>query len=274
MAKKVGSEGAEGTRITRDGAPPPGTGDNVTPELYLRAVKEIGEARRKVKLANDELKHVRKGFKHQGIELGVLDAMVKMADWSRGEIRDHFETQRRYAEWLGLPAAPTPVIQGEFKGLDDEEIARREAHAMGRTASRLGQPGKPPEELDASLHQAWLQGFNDEDEAAWADAEGEGDPGAAADDEGGEEEPAKDAKPQPAWKGFSDNPEDWFAAQWKDFMDWYDGLGDDEVVKISHQGVLAAFRAAKEGKGLGDSYVHLADAAEPPPKKNGKKVTH
>lgn len=278
MAKKVGSDDDEGGRITTgaDAAPPP-EGHNLTPEEYLTAVKEITAAQAKLKGVQAEYKAVRKKWR-SSVALGVLDAMVKMAEWSRGEVRDHFETQRRYAEWLGLPIAPAPAGQGEFRGLDDTEIQRREAMAMGRTASRAGKPGKPPEELDASLHQAWLQGYNEEDEQSWADAEtadkreDEDAPAesTAANPTGEADEKAEDQAPeQPSWKGYSPDYKDWFAAQWRDFNTWYDAVPAGATVHISHEGVVKAFRDRRDGKitEAGDP----VEAAPAKPPASGKK---
>lgn len=267
MAKKVGSEG-DGARIgtAAASAETPGEGHNLTPEQYLTAVKEITAARAKLKGVQEDYKAIRKKWR-ASVSLGVLDAMVKMAEWSRGEVRDHFETQRKYAEWLGLPVAP----QGEFAGLDDEEIMRREAYAMGRTASRAGRPGRPPEELDASLHQHWLKGFNEEDEGAWADSETQ--------DQQEAEEPADDAAQveadaaaeagaddepvipeQPSWKGFSPDYKDWFAAQWRDFNTWFNAVPEGATVHISHEGVVKAFRDRRDGK-----ITDAGDPVEPAP---------
>lgn len=252
MAKKVGSEG-DGARIATQGAASAGEGHNLTPEAYLTAVKEITARRNVVKNANEDLKAVRKKWKANGVELGVLDAMVRMAEWSRGEVRDHFDTQRRYAEWLGLPIAPAAAAQGEFSGLDDMEIQRREAYAMGRTASRTGKPATPPEELAPDLHQPWLKGFNEEDEQSWADADAADTQEDAEPEEvlePGEAEGAAVeavAPEQPTWKGYSPDYTDWGTAQWRDFNRWFDAVPEDATVHISHAGVVAAFRARRDG---------------------------
>ena len=97
MAKKVGA--AEKPAATD--APQPG--HNVTEGTFLNAVKEITAAQAKVKEANTALKAIRKKWKAANIELGVLDRTVKMAEWTRPEVREHFDVAKKYAEWLGLP---------------------------------------------------------------------------------------------------------------------------------------------------------------------------
>jgi len=270
MAKRIGSDDAPKVGAKGAGAPAPATNQVVTQESYLAAVKAITQARSKCAAANDELKTIRKTWKASGIELGVLDSMVKMAEWSRGEIRDHFDTAARYAAWLGLPVAPGAIKQSAISTEDDDAIQRREWFALGRTYSRTGKPGRPPEECPDEFHQAFMSGFNEEDEAAWADAEGaqqqeapvvvqnpveptlaeaaveamvgNAEASASAADVAPSAEPVAEYA-QPSWKGYSDDPEDWFAAQWRDFDAWYEAIPEGANVRMTHKGVLAAFRA-------------------------------
>lgn len=263
MAKRVGSEDAPKLGAAGAGAPTHGSNIVVTPELYLEAVKKITLAQAKVKAANEEKNGIRKHYKGAGIELGVLDAMVKMAEWSRGEIRDHFAVQARYAEWLGLPVAPGVLRQGDMMaGLDDQEVQRREWFAIGRTTSRTGKPGRPPEECPEEFHQAFMAGFNEEDEAAWSDSEtadtkeapaGDHPPAAANPEPIAQPEaeaapvtasPVVDWTPADMWKDFSEDPEDWFAAQRRDFDAAYDAIPAGAIVRIAHEGVRKAFLAA------------------------------
>lgn len=279
MAKKVGSEADPKVGGSGKGAPADPAVHNqvVTQESYLAAVKDIAAATAAVKAANETRKAVRKKWKASGIELGVLDATVRLAEWSRGEIRDHFEIQANYAAWLGLPVAPGVLKQGEFRGLDDAEIQRREWFALGRTASRTGKPGRPPEECPPEYHQAFMAGYNEEDEAAWLDADKPDAPPPVADpvdasrEKGADDAGVKvvgDDHGQPSWKGFSDDPDDWFAAQRRDFLVWFNGLPGDANVRISHKGVLTAFRDVRDGRRSpenldpieSDGLVHLFDA--------------
>jgi len=235
MAKRAGAE-----EPAPKGPANAGSNQVVTPEYYLKAVKDITAQRAVVDAARARLNAIRKEFKAGGIVLGTLDAMVRMAEWDRGEIRDHFDVQAKYAEWLGLPVAPGVMRQGDaFRGDPaSEEFQRAEWKADGRTASRTGKPGRPPEECPPEFHQAWMQGFNEEDEAAWSDAERVEEKAA----------PVAEAAPrkEPDWSGFSPDPEEWFAAQWRDFRDWYASLPAGAEVRISHEGVLKAFRAERD----------------------------
>lgn len=268
MAKRIGSDSAPTVGAKGKGAPAPNTNKVVTEEFFLKAVKDIGAENDKVKAAAHARKLVRNEFKLAGIQLGLLDATVKMAEWSRGEIRDHFGTAAQYAQWLAMPVAPGVVKQATLATEDDDAIQRREWFALGRTYSRTGKPGRPPEECPDEFHQAFMGGFNEEDEAAWLDADSEkpapiveAEPAtlaeAAADAiatdtpaevvaQADAAAPAADEPQdhgQPSWKGYSDDPEDWFAAQWRDFDAWYASLPDGANVRMTHKGVREAFKA-------------------------------
>lgn len=141
---------------------------NVTSSTFLEAVREIAKINAEARALNERRKGIRKKWKSEGIELGLLDATLKMAEWDRAEVRDHFAVTRRYAEWLGLPIGQQADL---FKGAGDNEVLKSEWFGLGRVASRLGKVGKPPEECPEDYHQAWLAGFNEEDEAAWLEAE-------------------------------------------------------------------------------------------------------
>jgi len=142
--------------------------ENVKPATFLEACRDIAKVNAEMRSLNERRKGIRKKWKAEGIELGILDATLKMAEWDRAEVRTHFDNARKYAEWLGLPVG----VQADlFKGLGDDEVQKAEWRALGRVASNLGRPAKPPEDCPPEYQQAWLQGFNDEDEAAWSEAE-------------------------------------------------------------------------------------------------------
>jgi hypothetical protein len=273
MAKKLGSDTtAPKVGAKSPGAPAAGGNQVVTQESFLQAVKEIGAQRSIIKAEVDKLKAIRVQWKGAGIQLGILDKTVKMAEWTRGEIRDHFSVQGQYASWLAFPVSPQ-VKPVRVVGADDDAVQRREWFDLGRTYSRTGKPPRPPEECPDEFHQAFMAGFNEEDEAAWLDSDNAA-PSAALD----EPAPAPPAQPtlaeaaieamqadgekaasteplveplveaastdfaQPSWKGYSDDPEDWFAAQWRDFEGWYGSIPDGVTVRITHKGVAKAFR--------------------------------
>lgn len=166
MAKKVGDDAPKTGAKTPSAPAPPD--DNMTASKYLTAVKEITAAREVVAVANEAMKKTRKKWKANGIELGVLDSMVKMTLWGRGEIRDFFEVQAQYATWLGLPIERPRDM---YKGMSDDQIQRAEFRAAGKTAALAGLPAKPPEEVPEEFHQEWLGGFHEADDAAWDESD-------------------------------------------------------------------------------------------------------
>lgn len=141
---------------------------NVTQETFIEAVREIAKVNAEMKALNERRKGIRKKWKAEGLELGILDATIKMAEWDRAEVRAHFDNARRYADWLGLPVGMQADL---FQSLGADEVQKKEWAALGRVASRLGKSAKPPEECPAEYHQDWMRGFADEDEDAWTEAE-------------------------------------------------------------------------------------------------------
>lgn len=141
---------------------------NVTQATFLEALKELNEINAKARSINEERKKIRKKWKANGIELGQLDATIKMAEWDRAEVRAHFDTSRKYAEWLGLPIG----VQGDlFTGQPDDKVQKHEWFKLGQVSSRMGHAARPPEECPPEYVSAWMAGFNDEDEKSWTLAE-------------------------------------------------------------------------------------------------------
>lgn len=181
MAKRVGAPD-KGEKIE---ATPPG--HNLTEGAFLNAVKEITAAQAKVKEAQTSLNGIRKKWKANGITLGVLDATVKMAEWSRPEVREHFDVAKKYAEWLGLP---TGARSGEQTSVEPALEAAREWKAAGRTYCLAGKPCKAPDECPPENIPDFTAGWHEADEEAWAAAEG----GGSGEAGGAEKPPAADEK--------------------------------------------------------------------------------
>lgn len=170
MARKLGSDDDSkvvpinpNAEVRREQA------SNLNSGTFLEAVREIAKINGEVRALNERRKSVRKKWKSEGIELGILDATIKMAEWDRAEVRAHFDNARRYAEWLGLPIG----VQADlFAKLGEDQVQKKEWFALGAVASRLGRsPRDIPEECPPEYKQHWLAGFNGEDEKAWTEAE-------------------------------------------------------------------------------------------------------
>lgn len=142
MVKRVGDEG--------DGA------NALTESVFLDCVRQGSEWDRKMKEVRDGRSAFRKQAKSKGVELGAMDRAMKMADWQRQEVRDHFDRERQYAEWLGLPIG----TQGEiFAGMTDPQRRAQEWHAAGRTARKANKSGAPPEGCTEKYIPFWDRGY-------------------------------------------------------------------------------------------------------------------
>lgn len=132
---------------------------NVTQDTFLQACNEIASENEKVAAANEARKRVRKKWKAEGIELGVLDETLAEADWGRNEIREKEETRRKYRLWLNLPAGTQPDL---FQQVDtsDPKKAAQEWSDKGVTAGLRALERKPPEECPAEHHQDFLTGYD------------------------------------------------------------------------------------------------------------------
>lgn len=154
MAIRAGSE---------DGPPKAGrkkaTPDhaNVTPEAFREAVKIMAAANAALAEANEARKGVRKRIKAMGIELGDMDAIVRMSEWERPEVREVFERRQKYAEWIGLPVGTQADL---FAGMSDEEIQAREWHAAGRTAFLSAKERLIPENVPEEFEAHWTAGYD------------------------------------------------------------------------------------------------------------------
>lgn len=160
MAKKLGAEQSGIESAIVDGA----RLSNVTPETFLDAVREISAINAKVAALNETRKAIRKKHKANGIELGHMDAIMKMADWDRTEVVEAFRLRREYALMLGLPIE----AQGDmFADAPDAEVSRAEWFNRGLVAYRLGRPAEVPDDCPPDYAEAFMDGYDsDEDKAA------------------------------------------------------------------------------------------------------------
>lgn len=176
MARRIDKEPSKtASEANEAGAQP--VGGNVTRETFHEAVDEIGQATAAVKAANEKRKSIRKKWKANGIELGVLDAMVKMAEWDRSEVRTDFDNRRRYAEFMGLPYG---TQAGLFEGMSEDERGSSEWYAAGKTAKIAGFAREAPATCPDRFQTSFLHGYDDKPEPRAKAA-----PAAAAKPEGG-----------------------------------------------------------------------------------------
>lgn len=196
MAKRAGFEDREDAKELGKKAPP-GIGHNVTQEVFLKAAAQMAQLNQERQELNARVNAARKQMKANGIELGAMDAMLKMAEWDRGEIRESFDVRRRYAEWLNLPIGTQIDL---FKGMDDEEIQAREWHATGLQHKRAGRARSLPDHCPEQFIQFYDRGY-DEKGFIWTKVEKPAaDPKPTA--KAKEQKPGKDKKaPDPKTQG-------------------------------------------------------------------------
>lgn len=156
MAKRIDKEPSATAKAAADAGAQP-VGGNITRETFLEAQAEITEATNAVKAANERRKATRKKWKANGIELGVLDAVVKMAEWDRSEVRANFDNRRRYAEFMGLPYGTQP---GLFEGMSEDERGSSEWYASGKTAKLAGFAREAPDTCPDRFQTSFLHGYD------------------------------------------------------------------------------------------------------------------
>lgn len=150
---------------------------NVTPETFLQAVREVAAINAKAAGINEERKGIRKKWKANGIELGQMDAIMKMADWDTADIIEHFRIRQEYAGWMGYQTGR----QGDMlANATDDEISAHEWRSRGIVASRLGRPAVPPSECPPDYAEDFMNGYEQDaaDRQAQLDAAAEIDPAA------------------------------------------------------------------------------------------------
>lgn len=153
MARKLGDDDSKAAKAEAEAE----ARSNLTQDTFLASVNEMISMNEACARQNEARKKLRKTIKARGIELGLLDAALRMAEWSRSEVRENVTTRMQYLKWLGLPTG----TQGNlFEGLADDEIQKQEWEGAGYTAALTGKPSTPPEECPPAFHQAFMKGFH------------------------------------------------------------------------------------------------------------------
>lgn len=111
---------------------------------------------------NAKVSQFRKGQKAKGITLGVLDAMVKMLEWSPEEIKAHFAERDWYAEALRYPIG----AQMEFFGTDATPDAVKEQLKWKQIGVKDGIAGRgwanePPQGCPPDCVQVYGEGHEE-----------------------------------------------------------------------------------------------------------------
>lgn len=155
MAKRAGFEDRQDAKELGRKLPA-AAGHNVTEEVFLKAASEMAALAAERKEINERISARRKQFKANGIELGKMDLVLKMAEWDRGEIREHFDTEIRYARWMNLPVGTQPSM---FDGMADDEIQAREWFDTGLSHRRAGKVRSLPDHCPEAFIQFYDRGY-------------------------------------------------------------------------------------------------------------------
>ncbi|WP_270374954.1 hypothetical protein [Marinicauda sp. Alg238-R41] len=131
-------------------------GSNVNRDTFLQAVTGLREIDDRLNVIKEERKRYRKKLKHEGIELGELDAVVKLADTTHKDVRGYFDRLHRYARFLALPTGTTAEM---FEDKSADDIDRMDWRSEGATAGMMGKEGSPPDHCPAEFHQAFMDGY-------------------------------------------------------------------------------------------------------------------
>lgn len=158
MARKLTEE-----RAAEHGITPTGQGHNGPSHDDIRiAAHEMVKLNQERTALNARIGGYRKQLKAKGITLGVLDAMVKMLEWSPEEIKAHFAERDWYAEALRYPIGS----QLEFFGTDATPDAVKDQLKWKQIGVKdgiagIGWANEPPQGCPPECHQVYGEGHEE-----------------------------------------------------------------------------------------------------------------
>lgn len=131
---------------------------NLSEDTFLVHVNKITAIEAKVKMLNEERKGIRKQAKAAGIELKLLDSVVRMSDWTKEEVESHFRDQARYSRWLRLPLASQRDL---FEIKPANETDDTDVFGKGFRAGVMGLSPEVPSEYLGEEHATWMAGWQE-----------------------------------------------------------------------------------------------------------------
>jgi ribosome modulation factor len=142
--------------------PDNGIGHNggVSEETFFQHLQAVVAATAPRDVAAANLRAVRKKARGDGVDLGKMDAMIKMSTWEPEAVRDHFLVLHRYAAWMQMPIGAQLDL---FEGMPMAAKPALDWHAKGFHAAttKMGVPGTPPDDCPADQVQAWMTGWSE-----------------------------------------------------------------------------------------------------------------
>jgi hypothetical protein len=114
------------------------------------------------KALNAKISSFRKGLKAQGITLGVLDAQIRLLDWTPEEVKHHYAERDWYAEAMRFPIGSQLELYGTDATPDPvrEQLRWRNIGFKDGLAAR-GWPDQPPENCPHDCHQSYGEGHEE-----------------------------------------------------------------------------------------------------------------
>lgn len=142
----------------------PNEPDNGMPshDAIRMAVHEMLAFIEKRKALNAQISSFRKGLKAQGITLGVLDAQIRLLEWTPEEVKHHYAERDWYAEAMRFPIGAQLELYGTDATPDPvkEQLRWRNIGFKDGLAGR-GWADQPPEECGHDCHQSYGEGHEE-----------------------------------------------------------------------------------------------------------------
>ncbi|WP_043836322.1 ribosome modulation factor [Muricoccus aerilatus] len=139
---------------------------NLKPETYLEHYRAIRDAKKKQEQATAEMRLARKRAKASGVNLGDMDAAIRLRDLDADERDTHLKNLARYTTWMGAPLGAQATLFGDIEKPTEKaaaEHAAYEARERGYTdgtqgAREDGNPYPVGTPHAAEWHRGWTDG--------------------------------------------------------------------------------------------------------------------
>lgn len=142
----------------------PNEPDNGMPshDAIRMAVNEMLAFIEQRKALNAKISSFRKGLKAKGFTLGVLDAQIKLLDWSPEDIKKSYAERDWYAEAMRFPIGSQLELYGTDATPDPvrEQLRWRNIGFKDGLAGR-GWADQPPEGCAHDCHQSYGEGHEE-----------------------------------------------------------------------------------------------------------------
>lgn len=152
---------ARGLKSKETIPPTEGEGANgLTGEAFLSLVRRQIALNAEKEALGARVKLFRKEAKLAGVALKKMDAAILMTTWEPAEVRESFETDHKYAQWLELPGHK--AMQLDLFDQDPDVQSAEDWESRGFIAATTGRGvvGEPPADCPPDRVQPWMTGWN------------------------------------------------------------------------------------------------------------------